>query len=485
MITVVLTHQRVRLRIVGGIVLLLLEAAMLCLPAFWRGAPLVYPDTRSYYLGGRAALDKVSALFEHHQAATIGGVAIDIAIEKARGVRSAFYALFAYLSAQVGTLWLVIALQAIIVALILRVAFRVLCPQQPLWNQTIVIGLLTIGTSLPWVVSIVMPDIFTPIMALCIILIILFWDRLPLSTRHLLFVGIAGSVVMHATNLPIALGLLVVGLFVTRRHIWFDRDRYVRVLGALFCGVVAMLAVGVAGFHQFTIAPQAPPFLLARSLADGPAKLYLRKHCPAAGLVMCNHLEQLDQSTSAFVWDPHGVYSSMGAEEAAQLRKEDKKIFIAATLAHPWMEARAMLLNVVEQLVLFPLHEHLLPNKAKYNAADMTIQETANTADPAYHKLWMWASWLVSVPEYLFVGLTLGWCIYLWYTGHLNLDQRNFVIMVLATVLIESFAGAIAEPAPRYEARVIWLIPLTALLFACKSPSVIRITRIKRNLQMA
>jgi len=274
---------------VVGLGLFLSEVAALCFPAIVNQGPIVFPDTRAYYLGGWTALEKARALIEWH-ASGASAASVDVSVQKARGVRSVFYSLFTYLMTDLSSLWLVVALQAVIVALALRLTFNLLCPQQPRWRGTLFIILVAIATTASWTVSMVMPDVFTPVVVLCVILAMLFWQRLSLGTRWALVAAITAGVVMHLTNLPIALGVLAAGILLRRKLLRFEWSRYLAVTGGLGAGVVAMLAVGVVGFGQWTLSPQAPPFLLARSIADGPGKLYLQDHCPQIGLTMCRHL---------------------------------------------------------------------------------------------------------------------------------------------------------------------------------------------------
>jgi hypothetical protein len=434
-----------------SLLLFLAEGIALCLPAIANGSPLLFPDSRAYFLGGRAAIDKIEALFSTH----VGEAeALAATVQKARGVRSAFYSMFTYIPADAVSLWLVIALQAVIVASLLRLVFRLACPGRKLWQGTIFTVLLSLVTTASWVTSNIMPDVFTSIMALGLIVTIVYWDQLGRRARVGVFISTAGSVVMHLTNLPIAFGLLVIAVALTWKRVWYERDRYMAVGGALLVGVMAMLAVSVVGFKQWTLAPQSPPFLLARSIEDGPAKLYLLDHCPQIDLVMCRHLDKLDQRTGIFIWDRNGVYSAASPEEASQLRAEDKRIFIAAALEHPWLQGSAIVRNAVVQLITFTLHEYYIPSRVEYTRTDMTL---------SMPDLAPWQT-ILSVPEYIVVIAGLGLIIHAWRRGLLTQDQKYLAGLVIATVLLEAFAGAFSEPTPRYEARVIWLIPMVAML---------------------
>ena len=435
------------------------EVAALCLPALFNRDPIVYPDTRAYYLGGRAAVEKIASVLQ--PADGIGGSdALASALQKARGVRSAYYSLLVYVPAHVLSLWLVVLLQAVVVAFVLRLAFNLVCPDRGRWQTTAFITAVALTTTLPWTVSLIMPDVFTGVMALSLMLVAVFWRALDTPARIGLFAVIAGSLVMHLTNLPMALGILAASFLVTGVR---DYRRYVMIGGAVARSAAAMLAVGVGGFHQWTMAPQAPPFLLARSLEDGPARLYLQDHCPRINLVMCRHIDQLDTTTGMFLWDERGIYSSASLEEQAALRAEDKTIYLHAALEHPWMQLHAMAHNALLQLGLFTLHEYAIPSSAQYTPTDMTLYNATPEES--------WWQPVFSIPNYLFVAVALGFLGHAWYRGRLSPVQRQLVSLVLATVILSALAGALSEPVPRYQARVIWLLPMVALLIASQNLS--------------
>jgi hypothetical protein len=439
-------------RLIVLLLQLTIEVLALGFPAFINQSPMVYPDTRSYYMGGVAAVQKVASLF-HHAAGVASPDSIEETLQKARGVRSAFYSLFVYLPAVTGSLWLVFLLQAASVIAVLRFAVPLVCPGRGRgWDMTAFIIGLSFITTLSWVTSDTMPDIFTPLMAICIAVSIICYQQLDSKMRVWMGIVIAAFLVMHISNLLIALCLLLVGM-VLYRVMW---RRYVPTVAGIIGGVLAMLFVGIVGFHELSIAPQAPPFLLSRSIADGPAKLYLHQHCPSVGLVLCNYLDKLDEPADTFVWDKEqGVYSAVSPEVQARIRAEEKKIYIGAALEHPWLQAWTMSRNAFGQLILFSSHEYMIPSWAEYNATNMTLHMPEQG---------LWQT-LISIGQYLVVLTSLWFIVITWRRDlRSRLTTKNLTVMMLATVVIEASVGAISMPAPRYEARVIWLIPMMAAL---------------------
>ena len=465
------TADDTRTASVVGFVLFLIEAAVLCWPTLInQAAVLVFPDTRSYYVAGRAALTKGVALLWHHGAANGSGASpgatLDTAIQQARMVRSAFYSLFTYISGDLLSLWLGVGIQAMLMAAVLKLSFDLFCPQRPRWHATGFIVTLALLTTASWVVSNAMPDVFTPIAALCAIMVILFWDRLRPALRIALFITIAVSCVMHLSIPAVVLGLSGVAGLLHITRLWRQRSRYLTLGAAVAVALVATLAASVIGFKQWTLTPNGPPFLLARSLDDGPGKLYLRAHCPQIGLDMCKHLDRLDVGDDDFIWHENGVYSAVPLDEAAVLRTEDKRIYVAAALEHPWMQLRAIVTNSLSQLGLFTLREYFIPS---YAYADPTHPPDMLTmyirpVEPA------WQAWL-AIPEYLVVVAGLIYACWLWARGSLTAVDRSGFLLVLATVSVNAFVCAFSIPSPRYEARVIWLIPMMALLFLFKAGS--------------
>lgn len=444
---------------VVGLVLFIFESAILCWPTLLNGgAVLVFPDTRSYYVAGRAALIKGLALLGPKGVASGGGM--ETAIQQARMVRSAYYSLMTYISGDLLSLWLVVGIQAMLMAAVLKVTFELMCPQRPRWHATGFILSVSLLTTASWVVSNAMPDAFTPIAALSAIIVMVFWDRLGPAARLALCAVIAASCVMHLSNPPVVLGLLCAGALLRINRLWRERSRYLMVGAAVVVALAATLAASVIGFKQWTLTPNGPPFLLARSLDDGPGKLYLRAHCPQIGLDMCKHLDRLDVGDDDFIWHENGVYSAVPLDEAAVLRTEDKRIYLAAALEHPWMQLRAIVSNSLQQLGLFTLREYFVPSYAyadPTNPPDM-LRMYIRPVHPA------WESYL-AIPEYLIVVAGLLYGCYVLARGSLTSVDRSIFLLVVTAAVVNAIVCAFSISSPRYEARIVWLIPMVALVF--------------------
>jgi hypothetical protein len=228
-----------------------------------------------------------------------------------------------------------------------------------------------------------------------------------------------------------------------------------------------VLVSSVIGFEQWSLAPNAPPYLLARSIEDGPGRLYLLAHCPQLGLAMCNHLDRLELNADDFLWHRNGVYAVVSRAEAARLRAEGNSMFVAAALEHPWMQTRAYLRSAGYQLGLFTLGEFRVPSRAMLNNGQMTLYPWVPDAvdeKPPDRAPWKGP---LNVWEYFVVALSLVACGALWVRGELDRKQRAILLLVVAAVLINALVVVASMPAPRYGARVIWLVPMAALIAVC------------------
>jgi hypothetical protein len=445
----------------------LLAVFLFCIPGLLNGSPLMYPDTRSYFMGGRAAVDKVHAVVIHllHLNALVDSP--DALVQQARGVRSAYYSLFTYLLTIGGSVWAVIVVQAILCTWVIWMIHRTFlrADEVPVRMPKVLVA-MTLLTSLPWTVSFMMPDIFTPLLVLTLGCVLIQWSVLHPGQRLALLLMAGLSIVMHITNLPMALGLTLLIVILQWRQFRARLAAYVAISGVMAGATVAMLIVGLVGFHEWSIQPQSPPFLTARSLDDGPGKLYLREHCPQLNFVLCRYLDRLDVGADDFIWHANGVYSAVSPEDQAQMRREDKRLYFLAAAEHPLMQISAIAQDTVDQLLSFTLHDSRVPSFAQFKDGDMKL--TVPESFPP---------WLValSVIDYIAVVAACLILRFLWVFGRLTPPAKTLILVVSVAVVLNAFAGAMSMPAPRYEARIIWLLPLMAAIFWRLSPAELSI----------
>lgn len=175
---------------------------LLCMPAFLNRSTILFTDSQSYYVGGHMVIDRAVTVIDHLLHPATGP--IGAAVVHAKAVRSIYYSLLSYLLADTASLWAISVVQAALTVWVIAVTINTFQPTRRL--LPILVALMLLST-LPWTVSMFMPDIFTPLTILAIACLAFAWPDLSRNMRLALLVMLSSSIVMHFTNVPIAVGL--------------------------------------------------------------------------------------------------------------------------------------------------------------------------------------------------------------------------------------------------------------------------------------
>jgi len=263
----------------------LCSAVLLSGAALYNGYPLVYPDTGGYL------------------------VLVNFA------VRSMFYSMFVYTAHLMESLWTVVFLQSLLVAYLLRLVLREVFGIASRAEFLIVIVLLCVLTSLPWYAGFLMPDIFTPVLVLGLFLLAFCLGRLR-WWEQCYAVGLTFvAAVVHYSHIPIAIGLLLIGLIVrvVLRKRAPERVPHLMlpavVVGA---GLVAVVLSNYLTLGVMTYSAGGYAFVLARLVADGQAVGFLRENCGTRKYRMCYFLDRMPMNAGTFLWGEDGVFHENG-----------------------------------------------------------------------------------------------------------------------------------------------------------------------------
>ncbi len=322
-------------------------------------------------------------------------------------------------------------------------------------------------TSAPWFLATLMPDALTGLVAVCLFL--LGFGRL--ARWETAWVGLLGAtaIAVHLSHLPTALALVALTLAITRRI-----GKVLRVAAPLLVALAFLLGSNLLGFGRATLSPHGAVFLLARLQADGPAASTLRQLCPAAGWHLCAFTDRLPMDSDEFLWDgtsplnrePDGSPRAMGGMRGAAEARE----IIAATLRdQPAAVAVAMLGNSVRQLGLVRVgdtlsNEHLalsarLAIEAHFPPRELAAFDAGKQmrGDLPAHAAPFHAPHLPVLIVAALAALPLLW------RAARRRDSRRGVLLLFALVALGANAaatGALSKPHHRYQARIVWLLPL-------------------------
>jgi hypothetical protein len=429
--------------------LLVLGALILCCIAFYNNFPLLFPDSGSYIRSG----------FE-------SWVAPD---------RPILYGLFIRHLSLAYSLWLVIFFQSLVVSFVIYSFMqRVLRPNHlaPLFIGILVILVLVTGLAIHS--GQVLPDIFTALAFLCLILLLIPSEGNSLLEQGSLILIYEFSLCVHNSN--ILVNLIVIGL-VTLNLLW---KKYIRkTLPLLKISYQRLLLV-------WTIA--LAPFLLVPSLSvwyNGPFKITSSSH-----IFMMNHLNEcgilgkyLDENCEKkhyricqykgaiptdFIWDMNSPLYKTGGWDANKGEYDSIVHDILTSSPYLKMFCTKSVEYTFKQFFSFDftgVAPPCLTNSSPYFSLHKALPDEARESLLALQQMERLNFQMLGMVQLIVVFLSALGLYLLFYTGRISPVLRFSVLLIIAVLLANAFVcGNFSTVSPRYQSRVVWLIPFLFLL---------------------
>ncbi|WP_206030230.1 hypothetical protein [Roseomonas sp. AR75] len=371
------------------------------------------------------------------------------------------------------TLWAPLAAQAAMMSWLLWLVQRALRGAAAPWLHLAVCAAAALLTTAPFTVALLMPDVFAPAVLLALLLLGFCRDALTRAETWLVALIATLGIAAHLSHLPLAASVVVITLLLTRRLRPALRTA-LPILGA----VLLLLATNWWGHGRAVLSPHGATFALARLQADGPAAAVIRARCPDSGWYLCAFADRLPMDSDAFLWSPdspvnRGPDGTPRFLGGALLSVEAGAIVAETLRSRPLEVAQAMLRNTLAQLgmatagdtlgddhlraALRPRIAEAFPprERAAYDAA---LQPRGLLREAVAPVLWLHG-------PVLLLGAALA--LLAWWRAALRHDLRRLglVVGLLVGVTANAFAtGALSKPHLRYEARILWLMPVIAAL---------------------
>jgi hypothetical protein len=427
---------------------------MLLWVAVFNGYPVFYPDSSQYL---SVSVDLRSPIY-----------------------RTISYSIFIRLVSLGISPWLVVIAQSVITIFVLhRVCNFIVRQNAPSERGGLVFMGLTVflafGTTLPWFVGQIMPDVFTGLSFLSLFLL-LYDSKISLERTVLISAVLCISVGTHITHL-LTVTLLLLAIFVLRafgvfREFWPTRS----IKGIVACvlvpilGITGLLALSNwrSGFG-FTLSPAKSVFLLGRLIESGLAADYLQQRCAIEELTPCQYLHNLPKTSEEFLWGSHPLLKEMGGWNGAT--GEASRIVSGIIRQYPLRFAAECVRQMFRQFVAFtagsgnyairsgPEFEgfrELYPGFVqKYLLSRQSLGRLAMDAyrvTPVYTAVF-WCS--------LGVGLMAL------FTRRLPLRMANqlFVLTLIFLFMNALVTGSLSGVNDRYQARASWLMGLSCAAY--------------------
>lgn len=300
---------------IRGVVLI--ATVISCFIAFYNNFPLIYPDTGSYLHSG----------FE-------GVVFYD---------RPIFYGLFIRYVSFSTSIWLVVVFQGFIISHLIYVTLRMFLGEPKLsYYYIAIITALTLFTGYSFVVSLLIPDIFSSITLLCLINILLN-RHLGIFSMIWICIVFAYSICTQFSSIPILtlvyafILLLFVIKKLRKKPLFTDYKRLALGLGLLLSTLFIIPWTHYQYDRQFKISGSNHVFMLNHMLETGILEDYLEKHCENSSYKICQYRDSLGDD---FIWSDKSPMRKTGGMEA---NRQEYKSIIKDIVSRP--EYRKMLVQ--------------------------------------------------------------------------------------------------------------------------------------------
>lgn len=417
---------------------ILAGAALLLWPAFLNGYPLVFSDT---------------------------GAILEMSLEPTMGWDKPWvYAPFMHLFHWRWTLWMPVLAQGVILSHLLWLL------QRARGRHVLLCAALALGSAAPWFTSTLMPDFFTPITPLCLVL--LAWGGL--TRAEAVYVAVLGAVAMasHLAHLPLAAACIATIALMQWRAALRAALPLAGALGLL-------LATNFVGYGRLAVSPHGSVFALARLIGDGPGRAYIDAACPTAGLQLCAWSGRLAHDSDEFLWHPYGPLwdRALWGDRFGPVALAPEASFLVPAIvgSYPAEVLQAAIGNTMRQLTLLQVGDTLvadhldtavLPKLRHY--FPVAEAERFMVGRQAQGRMADAAGWLQPLHLLLLGAGALG-CALLILRWRQEPALARFALVVLVALAANAFAtGALSKPHHRYGARIAWLVLLPPLLYAAR-----------------
>ncbi len=374
------------------------------------------------------------------------------------------------------TLWLPLLAQGLVLSHLVWLTQRTLCGAASAPAHLLLCGALAVLTALPWVASLLMPDVLTPVVALSMFL--LGFGRPALSGREVAWLILLATLAIasHLSHLPLA-AALVAATFILGATPWRALPgRLARVVAPPALAAALLLGTNWVGHGVLSLSPYGATFMLARMIGDGTATRTLEARCPDAGWTLCGWVGRLPTDSDDILWGQQSPVNRDLAGNAiflggVKLAPEAREIVAETLRREPFGVAWAALGNFARQLTLAGIGDTLGRDNlggsvrpriaqgfgprelARYDAAAQSQDLLPGRA----------AAFIWPYGPVLLLG-TAGLAVMAWRQRGL---ARHFALFLFIAVAANAFVtGALSKPHHRYQARIAWLLPFGVAVLA-------------------
>jgi hypothetical protein len=435
--------------------LFIIIAFALCIPAFYNGFPLFFPDSMGYIISGFRDSAGNTRLWLY------GGFVRHISLWE--------------------TLWLVPFAQGLILSGTVYLMFKYFFRKKYAEISFVVYLLLVSATTaLSFHVSMIMPDIFTPIVILsfCILLLATQLSKKDYIVAIFLFLLSSG---MHNSHTLLNLSMIFVIVFSGLIKKW--RPTYQR-LGITFRKIVGMVVLVFASYlttctiqyskgGDFAGTRGGGIFLFARLCDFGLAQNYLKEHCDEVDSDICHHIGSIGLGRY-FLWSRGSYLNRSGTWHWSEEKVAFYNELCWKILTKP-KYLKKYVIRCIEATVMQVLCFDYNNQEDLINAKENGLMKAIQPYFPDYYLAAEYSRQIQkmysdeeinlanSIQKIVLYISALIVLLFLFFDKKYSEKQKAIVLVLLLGILANAFiVGAASGVYDRYQSRVAWLITLPA-----------------------
>ena len=415
-------------------------AFMLFIPAIFNGYPIVNPDDGTYLWSGFCPATPVD--------------------------RPIGYGLTLWLTSFGGiSLFLSAFCQCWLMSWLITKCFQRIFPNANyLVLAPAAILVLAFCSSASWICSELLPDFYTSVGLLCLVLLLL--QKENKLNNVLLFFIYTVAMSTHMSHVAIFI-VVIAGTLLFRKKLFSEqqvKNAALRLFAALTLTLGSLFTMGYA------MGCSSHVFAMAALLEQGVLKEYLDDKCPTEHYKICDYKEQLAQNRdpNVFLWLPESPLHLTGGWEA---NKEEYSQIIRGTLSSPkyiLLRAKMSLKYTGKQAMEFGIGDGNAPLFTfKKELTDYTPSDTTAYLNAKQQKGQLLP--IVKLPNTVFKVIVIASLLLLGLVIAFSKKKTQpfilFAFLALLFVLANLWVCAtFGQVNGRYGCRVMWLIPLCAII---------------------
>ena len=415
----------------------------ICIPAFINNFPFIYSDTGSY---------------------------MDIGFSnRVSHIRPLTYGLFIRHISLYESLWLVIFAQSFIVVWFIHLFVKTFFKNIPSFFILLVVAILTATTSIGVSTGMLMPDFTTPILILASA--VLLFSKIK-SKRVFLFtcLGLWFSIACHHSHayifFLILIGIGLKRLFFRNSITLYNDKRLILLFFLLLLGHFTIPALHYSRNGKFISNQSANVFLMGRINQMGLLKPFLEDRCPEVYYPICKYKDSIPRS---FLWDKN---SPVRKEGTWKINNKVYQETIHDFLLEPHYLKKFAVKSFetgVQQFFSFNTVrlDPLKRNKWPQDTFERHMPDVVPALEQSAQNRKTWSNVTIDFMQYIIVFTSAIIMIYLlFYQTHYPIHPiyRNLAFLFVLGLISNAFiCGGISMIAPRFQSRIIWVLPLFAL----------------------